>query len=81
MKRLKTKQDCSGCDSNFYNGNNSMGVKECWLYKDAKLKHKFAIGWWVSQGEPSNFYKTLKLNCYTETGRVDYLDKLPTHLG
>lgn len=32
-----TKSHCSGCDDNFYNGNNPYGVQECWCFKTAKL--------------------------------------------
>ena len=31
------RKHCVGCRDNFYNGNNPMGVKECWMLKDAKL--------------------------------------------
>lgn len=27
---------CVGCEDNFYNGFNNIGVKECWHLKDAK---------------------------------------------
>lgn len=32
-----TKKDCEGCRNDFYNGNNPMGVKECWSFKTAKI--------------------------------------------
>lgn len=32
-----TKTNCAGCRNDFYNGNNSLGVKECWSFKSAKL--------------------------------------------
>ena len=32
-----TKKHCAGCRNNFYNGNNELGVKECWLFKTAKI--------------------------------------------
>ncbi len=31
------KKHCRGCRNNFYNGNNDLGVNECWSLKDAKL--------------------------------------------
>ena len=34
------KDYCVGCRDNFYNGNNNLGVKECWCLKDAKLVMK-----------------------------------------
>lgn len=32
-----TKSDCSGCENNFYNGNNPYGVEECWSFKTATM--------------------------------------------
>jgi hypothetical protein len=34
---------CSGCRNNFYNGNNPMGIKECWSLKSAKLVKRLLI--------------------------------------
>ncbi len=39
-KPAKTKKLCVGCHDNFYNGNNDLGVKECWSYPDAKVIRK-----------------------------------------
>ena len=39
----KTKSMCSGCRDNFYNGNNSLGVAECWHFKDAKVVQRVII--------------------------------------
>jgi hypothetical protein len=30
-------QHCSGCRDDFYNGNNDLGVKQCWMRTSAKL--------------------------------------------
>lgn len=38
-----TKSDCDGCENNFYNGNNPLGVRECWSFKDTKMVSKIAI--------------------------------------
>lgn len=38
----KTKELCSGCHQNFYNGHNNFGIKECWSFRSAKVvKKKF----------------------------------------
>ena len=42
MRKI-TKSDCSGCENNFYNGNNPYGVAECWSFKTAKLCKKLDI--------------------------------------
>jgi len=41
VSRLRpTKSMCVGCRDNFYNGNNDLGVKECWMFKTAKVVKK-----------------------------------------
>ncbi len=42
------KKDCVGCRNDFYNGNNGLGVKECWSFKDAKIVWRISIGHWES---------------------------------
>lgn len=74
------KKYCVGCDSNFYNGNNELGVKECWHFKSAKVMHGYRIGWWTPQDDKKNFMKVTTLSCRTETGRFAYYGKLPEHL-
>ena len=37
MSKKPTKRNCIGCRDNFYNGNNNLGVKECWGFKTAEL--------------------------------------------
>ena len=37
------KKHCIGCESNFYNGTNPLGVKECWSFESAKLENKYVI--------------------------------------
>lgn len=36
MRKARMKH-CSGCNDNFYNGNNPHGVKQCWLLDKARL--------------------------------------------
>ncbi len=33
----KSRDLCSGCTENFYNGNNSLGVTQCWNFKSARV--------------------------------------------
>jgi hypothetical protein len=35
---------CRGCVDNFYNGNNDLGVKECWNLKKATIVKKKKVG-------------------------------------
>ena len=45
MRKI-TKKDCVGCGDNFYNGNNNLGIKECWCFEDAKMVKRISIGLW-----------------------------------
>lgn len=59
----KSKSMCIGCEDNFYNGNNQLGVKECWMYKTAKIVDKIQIH--INQSPP--YDKNLaekRLNCF-----------------
>lgn len=40
------KKHCQGCRNHFYNGNNGLGVKECWSFKEAKLVWRIPVGMW-----------------------------------
>jgi hypothetical protein len=33
----KSKEMCLGCENDFYNGKNNLGVKCCWSYKTARI--------------------------------------------
>lgn len=77
----REKKYCLGCDDNFYNGNNPMGIKECWGFKTAKIVVRWCIGWWTPMDKKENFWKVTTHDCHTETGKLAYLEKLPSHLG
>ena len=42
------RRHCAGCRNDFYNGNNKLGVKECWSLADAKLVSRIPVGYWES---------------------------------
>ena len=67
--RLPTKKMyCAGCRDNFYNGNNPMGVKECWCFKTAKIvKRKFVP---ITQAPPWNMPAQKTLDCHHKSGYV-----------
>ena len=79
-KVMGDKKYCVGCDENFYNSNNDIGVKECWLFDGAKAMPRYRVGWWTPQDRKENFAKVTTHNCHTETGRYAYYNKLPSHL-
>ena len=37
---VPSKDMCAQCQDDFYNGHNPMGVKECWMFKSAKVVNK-----------------------------------------
>ena len=61
--RKAIMQDCSGCHNNFYNGNNSLGVTQCWSLATARMVKKLDIH--VDQRPPYKGIKpTLRPSCY-----------------
>lgn len=73
------KKHCAGCRNNFYNGNNDLGVQECWSLKRAKLKTRYQIGTWTPTFR-ENFVKVRLPNCYRKVGYsfVDSIVGFPT---
>lgn len=76
MKKDKSK--CVGCRNNFYNGNNDLGISECWLLKDAKVKTKYRLPTNVPANIKSAYVKTKIYDCYHETGYV-FLSEIPVY--
>ena len=63
----KTKEMCRGCYNNFYNGNNSYGVKECWSFKDAKIIDRIEVS--IHEFPPYDKKRKRKfLNCFHRQG-------------
>lgn len=71
LGKAEKLKHCIGCRSNFYNGNNPMGIKECWHLKDAKLVLKKRVS--INQVPPYKQSPIKVLNCYEENGYV-YID-------
>ena len=61
-KAQKRRKYCPGCHNDFYNGNNNLGVKECWMLEDAKVVWKKEVH--VDQVPPWNQKARRFLNCY-----------------
>lgn len=68
--REKLKR-CKGCRQDFYNGKNSLGVKQCWRLADAKLVRKKEIH--VDQHPPWNQKAEWFFDCYRREGHI-YVD-------
>lgn len=83
LSKIEKKNHCSGCRDNFYNGNNNIGVKECWNLQSAKLVTRYKIYWWTPMDKASNFTEVKVLDCYNdlENGHGNaYLHDIPNHL-
>lgn len=63
-----TKKACVGCSDNFYNGNNPMGVQECWMFKDAKIISRRRVGVW--EPPPWTSKPESLPNCYHAKGVI-----------
>lgn len=61
------KSNCIGCRNNFYNGNNDLGVSECWSLKSAKIITRYQI-YSHTPTYKENFIKTRKPSCYHQQG-------------
>lgn len=83
LSKSEKRKYCSGCRDNFYNGNNSLGIKECWCLSSAKLVTRYKIWWWTPMDKASNFQEVRVLSCYhdLENGHGHaYLQNIPAHL-
>lgn len=57
-----TKANCAGCEEDFYNGHNPLGVKECWNFKTAVLKPFLLIH--INQAPPYKQEPQMLPACY-----------------
>lgn len=62
----KSKRLCVGCRDNFYNGNNNLGVKECWDFESARIKRIKFIP--LNQRPPWDQPAVTTLSCYRKKG-------------
>jgi len=60
------KKNCIGCRDNFYNGNNGLGVKECWNFEDARMMLRKKVGVW--DRPPWTWKPKLFPSCYSADG-------------
>ena len=66
---MMDKTFCNGCRDNFYNGNNNLGVQECWLLREAKREKRLLIP--ISLPPPYKHIKpSLLPTCYKRSGYV-----------
>ena len=68
MATKMDKKHCAGCRDNFYNGNNDMGITECWSLETAKLVRKKLVP--LDQRPPWNQPAQAVPSCYSKSGYV-----------
>ena len=61
-------KNCLGCNNNFYNGNNSLGVEKCWSLSSAKLIKRKRVP--IDQRPPWNQNSEKLPDCYSEKGYI-----------
>ena len=70
MKNKKaTVANCVGCRDNFYNCNNNIGVKRCWMLAEATMGDFLIVGVWQNPPyDKKDLHK--KPMCWEGTGVV-----------
>lgn len=62
------KSKCVGCVDDFYNGNNPLGVEECWCLKTAKVVSRVRVH--IDQRPPWTQKPVKVYDCRREKGYV-----------
>ncbi len=65
---MMDRKHCVGCRQDFYNGNNDLGVQECWRLKTAKIIWRKRVS--MSQRPPWKQKAIRKPDCYWQAGYV-----------
>lgn len=76
---MKDTKYCRGCRDDFYNGNNGLGVKQCWSLKSARVVKRWRTGWWTQPTQPGAFVEVKTFSCHSEPGRYAFTKDLPSH--
>ncbi len=66
MTKAEKLKHCAGCEDDFYNGKNQLGVDECWRLGKAKLAEKKKIG--MADAPPWKHNPIKVLSCYHQKG-------------
>lgn len=80
MSKEEKRALCAGCRNDFYNGQNPMGIKECWSLESAVIKDRYRIGWAVPMDRPENVRPFRTLSCWHAPGQFAVMDEMPIHL-
>ena len=68
MNKTEKRIYCAGCEQNFYNGNNSYGINECWNLEDAELVNLKKVH--MNQSPPWTQPPIKVLSCYSQKGYI-----------
>ena len=74
---MKDTGFCRGCRDDFYNGQNPLGVGECWMLKSARKVKRWKLGWWTAPTEPGALVQVETYSCHHEPGRFGFFPSLP----
>ncbi len=72
------KTNCTGCEENFYNGNNPFGITECFHLKHATITMRFAISVNAPMDTRANYIQERRPVCFRRKGSV-YLNAIPEY--
>jgi hypothetical protein len=74
------RKDCAGCEDNFYNGNNNLGVTECWRFrgKGNRIKKRFRINYNTPTNIREAYQEVICPTCYRQKGYC-YFDRIPLY--
>lgn len=64
----KSKSMCAGCRDDFYNGNNPMGIQECWHFTSATVENRIIVG--IHERPPYKRKPQACLSCFHPTGKA-----------
>lgn len=60
---------CTGCENDFYNGNNNLGVRVCWSLKTSRVMNRWKVPIWEA---PPTGTKVRTRSCFREKGFAMY---------
>lgn len=75
----KSTAPCVGCNDDFYNGKNNLGIARCRSLESALLVKRWQLGWWVMPTLPGAFVEVETYHCHYEPGRYAFEKELPAH--
>ena len=71
-----TREQCNGCEDDFYNVEGHSMSGRCWSAKTGKMKVRYRTGTWTMPASPGAFTKVRVPTCYRQKWQ-HYSDRLP----